>query len=86
MHAANADRVIHTYNYCYGSFSHVFKLINLTRFIVELITEIILSQRKIYAQHTSLLYRCFRENNSCRKCTIKTLPGVDANLTGDYKI
>ena len=39
MHAASADRVIHTC-YCYGSFGFVFKLINLTRFILELITEL----------------------------------------------
>ena len=45
MHAASADRVIHTC-YCYGSFSYVFKLINLTRFIPELMTELTLSQRK----------------------------------------
>ena len=43
MHAAS---VIHTC-YCYGSFSYVFKLINLTRFILELITELTLSQRNI---------------------------------------
>ena len=38
MHAVSADHVIHTC-YCYGSFSYVFKLINLTRFILELVTE-----------------------------------------------
>ena len=41
---------------CYGSFSLLFKFINLTRFILELITELTLSQRKWYAQHTNLLH------------------------------
>ena len=45
MHAASADRVIHTC-YCYGSLSYVFERINLTRFILELMTEPTLSQRK----------------------------------------
>ena len=45
MHATSADRVIHTY-YCYGSYSLLFKLINLTRFIVELMTELTQTQRK----------------------------------------
>ena len=45
MHAASADRVIHTC-YCYGSFSCVFKLLKLIRFILELMTELTLSQRK----------------------------------------
>ena len=44
MHAASADRVIHMC-YCYGSFSLLFKLINLTRCTLELITELTLSQR-----------------------------------------
>ena len=39
MHAASADRVIHTC-YCYGSFSLLFKLVNLTRFILEIIRNI----------------------------------------------
>ena len=34
MHAVRADRVIHTC-YCYGSFSLLYKLINLTRFLVS---------------------------------------------------
>ena len=65
MHAVSADRVIHDTCYCYGSFSYVFKLTNLTRFIVELMTdqtELTLSQRKEYAQHANLHYNCFREN------------------------
>ena len=45
MHAASADRIIHT-SYCYGSFSYVFKHKNLIRFIHELMTELTLSQRK----------------------------------------
>ena len=45
MHAASADRAIHTC-YCYGSFSLLFKLENPTRFILELMTELTLSQRK----------------------------------------
>ena len=49
MHAASVDRVIHTC-YCYGSFSLLFKLINLTRFIFELMTELTLSQRKVSIQ------------------------------------
>ena len=86
MHAASADRVIHT-SYCYGSFSLWFKLINLTRFILELMTKLTLSQRKKYVQHTNqLACRCFRESSKCRVCTIKILPGVDTGLTGDYKI
>ena len=48
MHAVSADRVIHTCYYYYGSFSLLFKLINLrpTRFILELMTELTQSQRK----------------------------------------
>ena len=53
MNAASADRVIHTC-YSYGSFSYVFKLIILNRFIVELMTEFTISQRKQYAQHINL--------------------------------
>ena len=45
MFAVSADRVGHTC-YCYGSFSYVFKLINLTRFILELMTELTPRQRK----------------------------------------
>ena len=37
-------RVIHTC-YCYGSFSYVAKLLNLTRLILELMTELTPSQR-----------------------------------------
>ena len=64
----------------------MFKLTNLTPFILELMTERTLSQRKWYAQHTNLLFNCFHENRQCRMRTIKTLPGVDTSLTGDYKI
>jgi len=41
-------RVIHTC-YRYGSFNYVVKLINLTRFILELMTELLLniSERKL---------------------------------------
>ena len=39
MQAASADRVIHTC-YHYGSFILLFKLISLTRFILELMTEL----------------------------------------------
>ena len=42
MHAASADCVIHTC-YCYGSFSLLFNLINLIRFILELMTELTLN-------------------------------------------
>ena len=59
MHAESADGVIHTC-YCYGSFSSLFKLTNRTRFILKLITELTLSQRKWYDQHTNLLYNFFR--------------------------
>ena len=45
MHAANRDHVIHT-RYSYGSFSYVFKLINLTRIIRKLMTELTLRERK----------------------------------------
>ena len=45
MHAASADRVIHMC-YCYESFSLLCKLINLTGFILELMTEHTSSQRK----------------------------------------
>ena len=62
---------------CYGSFSYLTKLMNLTRFILELMTKLTLSQRK---------YNCFRGNRQCRMRTIKTLPGVDTSLTSDYKI
>ena len=41
MHTTSADRVVHTC-YCYRSFSYVFKLINLTGFILELMTELTL--------------------------------------------
>ena len=85
MHAASADRVIHMC-YCYGSFNLVYRLRNLTRLILELMTELTLCQRKWYAQHTNLLYSCFRENSEYRMCTIKTLPGVDTSLTDDYKV
>ena len=85
MHAASADHVIHPC-YCYGRFSYMFKLINLTRFILELMTELTPSQRKLYAQHTYLLHSCFRENRPCRMRTIKSSPGVYTSLTGDYKI
>ena len=39
MHAVSADCVIYTC-YCYGSFSLLFKLVNLTRFILEIIRNI----------------------------------------------
>jgi hypothetical protein len=41
-----ADRVIHTCYFYYGSFSLLFKLINITRFILELMTELTQSKRK----------------------------------------
>ena len=85
MHAVSADRVTSTCH-CYESFSYEFKLINLTRFVVELLTELTLSRRKWYAQHTNLHYNCFRENRQCRMRTIRTSPGVDTSLTGGYKI
>ena len=85
MRATSANHVIHTC-YCYGSYSLLFKLTNLTRFILKLTTELTLSKRKKYAQHTNLLYNCFHENRQCRMRTIKTLPGVDTSLTGDNKI
>ena len=62
MHAVSADRVIHAC-YCDASFNLLFKLINLTRFILELMTELTLSQRKQYAQHINLPCGCFRENS-----------------------
>ena len=63
MHAVSADRVIHTCYYYYGSFSLLFKFMNLTRFILELMTELTQSQRKWYAQHINLLHSCFRVNS-----------------------
>ena len=63
----------------------MFKLINLTRFILELMTVLTPNKRKKYAQHTNLLYNRFRENRQCRMRTIKTILGVDTSLTGDYK-
>ena len=50
MHAASADRAIHTCYY-YGSFSYVFKLRNLTRFILELMTELTLSENSALSMH-----------------------------------
>jgi hypothetical protein len=42
MYAASRARVIYT-RYGYGSFGYVFKLINLTRFVLELMTGLTLS-------------------------------------------
>jgi len=68
--------VIHTC-YCYGSISYVVKLVNITWFILDLMTELILyrSQQKYLAQHANLLYSCFRENSSCRMCNNQKLTG-----------
>ena len=74
----NEDIVVHTF-YCYGSFSFVFKLINLTRFILKFMTELTVSQRKLYTQHTYLLFNCSRENTQIRKRTINTLLSVDTS-------
>jgi len=43
MHDATVLRVIHIMYYCYGSISYVLKFIHVTRFILELMTELILS-------------------------------------------
>ena len=88
MHAASADRVIHTC-YCYESFNYVFKLLNLTRFLLELMTELTLEVSEIST--LSIQIYCMTVfvkigNADCRMHTIKTLPGVDTSRTGDDKI
>ena len=49
-------------------------------------TELTLSQRELYAQHTNLLYDCFVKIGNAECVQSKTLPGVDTSLTGDYKM
>ena len=49
MHATSADRVRTCY--CYGSFSLLFKLMNLTRFILEFITELQVSENSTLSIH-----------------------------------
>ena len=56
MHAASADCVIHTC-YCYGSFSLLFKLLNLTQFLLELMTELTLSWLSIQIYHIAVFVK-----------------------------
>ena len=61
----------------------------LTQFILELMTALTLSQRKLYAQHTNLHYNCFVKlgNAECvQSKPYRVLTPVNSNLPGDYKI
>jgi len=66
-------RVIHTC-YCYGSFSYVVKLRNLTKFILELMTELILlvsenSRLSIQISFVAVFVKIVNQNVNYQKFT-----------------
>ena len=86
LQAASRDHVIRTC-YCYGSFSYVFKLTNLTRFILESVGELSEnSTLNILIYFMSVLVKL--ANAECVKLKTyrqnRVVTQVSSNLTGGY--